>query len=771
MSKLTLMNYQEISKCLAQCDEHINEGGGKITSVVLAGFNLPDNIKNLIKQDYKTVKKIVDFYYQDFSIKLAGASDLIEALDQINFIKNKTNSKKTLMKEFSDEILPWLKTGQFFIDIYESNAPQTINPTDITPINKISKFVPRENQAEAFARLESKGLETGIHCQATGCGKSFIIIRYCDYANRTIPNPKIILFTERVNILSDLFSFTKGSLLPDKSKLEYWKSIGIGDLTGFDIINRVTVKKKDWADLLCKATKPTLLVINRAFLTVSSIYNKIGKSDCNLILHDECHNTSSIQCHQFLTRCKGLAIPIVGFSATPLRTGHDDKPKLLEIYGKPNSPDELNLLTNYNMIYAISKELILPPEFYWYQIESYNKENKEDTNSGDVTQEDLGSVLELLNHLVPLLPNKKIVAWCGTIALAKKWKAMFESSYKQRKYLKDFVFGLDTSETKTQDYECFSKCPRDKSGNSIKPDQLDKSDQRQMYWGNSILFCASKHREGSDIGLLDACLFLDKVKNRGSIPFIQSIGRVLRTCSNTPGKTKGIVIDGFVKAHNNYERQFVDKIIGYYMALENLSSIGEIQNGTESKEKTKFEQYVEMRDIVQFDKEKETISMRLGDRDIKIHCNKLEWDQIVNKFDKVLQEKIKLSSEDNFTHKAKILKEVFHFGPETNFIKAYRAISPADKLAYNLPDIESDDYVKLLNDKSWIEFLGVENSHYTLEELIIVVRKNAKPVNPKNWKDLNKLDPKIPKYPEYYYPNFSYRAFEKIGKPIQKIDL
>jgi hypothetical protein len=46
---------------------------------------------------------------------------------------------------------------------------------------------------------------------------------------------------------------------------------------------------------------------------------------------------------------------------------------------------------------------------------------------------------------------------------------------------------------------------------------------------------------------------------------------------------------------------------------------------------------VEMRDIVQFDKEKETISMRLGERDIKIHCNKLEWEQIVNKFDKVLQ--------------------------------------------------------------------------------------------------------------------------------------
>ena len=756
------MNYQEITRCLNICDEHINEGGGKITSVVLAGFPIPTNIANLIKKDYKTVRKIVDFYYQDFFIKITSTSDLSEALELIEFIKTKSNVKKTKIKEFSDEILPWLKSGQFFIDIYESNAPQIINPADITPINQISKFIPRENQAEAFTRLELKGLETGIHCQATGCGKSFIIIRYCDYTNRTIRNPKIILFTERVNILSDLFSFTKGTLSADKVKLEHWKSIGIGDLTGFDIINRVTMKKKDWADLLRKATKPTLLVINRAFLTVSSIYNKITKSDCNLILHDECHNTSSIQCHKFLTRYKSLGVPIVGFSATPLRTGHDDKPKLLEIYGKSANPQELNLLTNYNMIYAISKELILPPEFYWYQIESYNKENKEDLNTEDVTQEDLGSVLELLNHLVPLLPNKKLVAWCGTISLAKKWKAMFESSYKQRKHLKDFIFGLDTSETKTQDYECFSKCPRDKLGNHIVSEQLEKTDPKQMYWGNSILFCANKHREGSDISLLDGCIFLDKVKNRGSIPFIQSIGRVLRICSNTPRKTKGVIIDGFVKAYNNYERQFVDKIIGYYMALENLSSIGETQEG--SNEKTKYDQYVEMRDIVQFDKEKETISMRLGERDIKIHCNKLEWDQIVNKFDKVLQEKIKLSSEDNFTHKAQILKDVFHFNPETNFIKAYRNISPADKLTYNLPDIESDDYMRIFGKKSWFDFLELKHEFYLDKKSAKanLQKLSVKLVSPeKNWKIWRKKDSKLPPYPLYLWEDFSWNYFSE----------
>ena len=43
---------------------------------------------------------------------------------------------------------------------------------------------------------------------------------------------------------------------------------------------------------------------------------------------------------------------------------------------------------------------------------------------------------------------------------------------------------------------------------------------------NAILFCACKHREGSDIKNLDCCIFLDKVENRNPKTFIQCIGRV-----------------------------------------------------------------------------------------------------------------------------------------------------------------------------------------------------------------------------------------------------
>jgi len=631
------MLYEDILQCINTCDEHINEGGGKITNVVLKGYKLPENIKILIKEDYKTFMKIINYYYQDIKLKIPHYDNYIDTLNNIEFISIKSNDNKKKITEYNEIILPWLKSGDFFSNIYETHTKDPIDIDEITSINEIPKFIPRENQKEAFDRLNNNGLETGIHCQATGCGKSFIIIKYIDYTNNIIKNPKIILFTERVSILSDFFSFNKGNINADINKLNYWKNLGIGDLTNFDIINRVTIKKKDWVKLLKESIKPTLLIINRAYLTLGKLYDKLDNNDLHLILHDECHNTSSDQCHELLLKCKSLNIPIVGFSATPLRTGKDDKPRLLEIYSKSDNKDELNLLTDYNMIYAISQKLILPPEFFWYQLESYDKDNETEI----VSQEDLGSLLELLNYIIPFLPNKKLIAWCGTITLAQTWKKLIEQNYRQRSNMKNFLFGIDTSLNDTEDYLYFSKKPK------VDIDELPKHDKRRMYYGNSILFCANKHREGSDIKLLDGCIFLDKVKNRGSIPFIQSIGRVLRTCPDTPDKFKGVVIDGIVKDNNNYDRIFVDKIIGYYMALENLTSI---------TGKTRYDQYIEMKDIVKFDKEKEIIKLKLKSSTIKIHCNKLEWSNIISKFDKILSEKIKLSAEDSLLIEYNYLK-------------------------------------------------------------------------------------------------------------------
>ena len=80
---------------------------------------------------------------------------------------------------------------------------------------------------------------------------------------------------------------------------------------------------------------------------------------------------------------------------------------------------------------------------------------------------------------------------------------------------------------------------------------VDTSKEQSSYYNyndfskeekNAILFCACKHREGSDIKNLDCCIFLDKVENRNAKTFVQCIGRVLRRDSKNK-KKEGVIID------------------------------------------------------------------------------------------------------------------------------------------------------------------------------------------------------------------------------------
>lgn len=724
--------------------EEIYNDVGKIPDSMLKKCNYPSDVNELIKKDYKYVFTLINFYYNHIKNKLDTNVPLQDIKTELQIIKNQSNNKKKIFIQFSEVIIKWLLSIDFFNDMCETHDAKKVDINDILSYkNKIAqntiinKFEPRINQKDALERLTKNGLETGIHCQATGCGKTFIILYYIEYCRINNKTPKIILFTERISILADLFQLKKKTnnaklddnedvLEKDDTNIEKWKKMGICDLTNFNVINRVTIKKNDWAKLLIESITPTILIINRAYLTTPSKYKKFKPNDLTLILHDECHNTSSDKCHDFLTYCKSIKVPIVGFSATPLRTGKNDKTQLLKIYDVPNDNTKLNLLTDYNMIYAISNKLILPPEFYWYKIEFYNKLKPEDKNKELVTQEELGSVFELLNHIVPKLYNKKIIAWCGTIVLAKRWKSLFEQNYKQRKNMINFEFGIDHSqEVKNNGYEIFKKSK-----------------------GNMILFCANKHREGSDIQFLDACIFLDKVKERSSIPFIQSIGRVLRICPDTLEKKCGIIIDGFVKDNQNYEKEFIHKIIGYYLALQNLTCIND-------DEISKYETYIKLLDIVHFDKENNIIDLKLGNNVIKINCNKLQWDDITKEFETVLQHNIKITQDD---------------AKKIDFLKLKQTVS---KL--NLTFVKYKRYAKIYNvsispneefkNHGWInyyDFLAIDISQYPINKKTFTdLCKKYNITNEKDYyKNYNKYN--LPSMPEELYGKLLFNTSDYI---------
>ncbi len=683
--------------------------------------NVSDNIKYHCIIHFNYVIKCASYIMK----KIESDTNVISLENIIIKLKEKQIIKTDNINIVYNDTLQFMIDNDIVSDIYFSNyvPREDIEPSE--PLD-IDIFIPRKNQVESYEYLDKYGLVTCIHCQATGCGKTCIILRYIDYAFKKFNNKsKIILFTERVNILKDLFEFTKEHEA-NKKNIKEWKEKGIADLTQYNIVNCVTIKDKEWIKKL-DSDKATLIVINRAYLTLNKKYYE-KFNDIKLILHDECHNTTSKNCHEFLRKCKEINIPIVGFSATPLRTGKFDKDKLLQIYGKDG---KLNLATNYNMIYAISEKLIKPPEFYWYQIdtEHLNKINN-DKDKMDYTYD---TVATILDSLIDKLPSKKIVAWCGKIESAKEWKQMFIDNHRRKRNLVDFKFFLDTSITSDEEYKEFKKSN-----------------------GNCILFCANKHREGSDIRRLDTCIFLDGVKDRGCIPFIQSIGRVLRDDKHNPDKKTGVVIDGIYKTEN-YERDFIDKIIGYYMALQNISD----------ENKTNYERYIELKDIIKFDKEKQTICLNIGCNTININMNRLHWEGIIGKFDDILQNKIRLSACDNMMDKGKILVDVFGFNIRTDFYKEYNQIGNDNKKKYNLPDIDTEDYIKLFNGKSWFDFLKLEHNYYNSPH---EAKKNliSKIVleNPKaNWDKWCEIDNRLPPYPDYVW-NTKYLHIFRNNKMI-----
>ena len=223
---------------------------GKITDSILVKYDYPNNIKELIKKDFNLFENFIKFYIDDTTIKN-------------NFSYNDIPKIKNY-----EYIVDWL------IDINFFEESIIIDINDFSESKPIDNFELRMNQIEAFDKLEKDGLVTGIHNQATGCGKSVIVIKCIDYAINHINNPKIILFTERISILKDLFDFTKGTHTPNSNKIKEWKEKNIGDLSNITFINAVTIKNKKWINKLI-IDKPILVVINRCFLT-SSDYKKIG---------------------------------------------------------------------------------------------------------------------------------------------------------------------------------------------------------------------------------------------------------------------------------------------------------------------------------------------------------------------------------------------------------------------------------------------------------------------------------------------------------------
>ena len=350
----------------------------------------------------------------------------------------------------------------------------------------------RNNQLLAINTSIENDFSSGIHYHATGCGKSWIAMHILMEFNITYPKKNIIWICERKNILDEQFS---QDTISDRN----FKDI----LAKFNVLNFSKIKISKWYDSLNSAkfwNKPYLCIINRSFLTSQNKY-KLIRNTIDLVIHDECHtieNKSSGDFYNWLINTnKKLKIEhrVIGFSATPEKIYPLDK-----------------ILSRYSIYNGFKDSVILPPKIVWI---------KSDKRLLD------RDIIELSKKEIKKLPYKKIIIWCGIIDECIKQAKLWSNYFIGYDICIDFTNISNKNISNYKNYEHFYNCDRE-----------------------ALLFCAVKHREGSDIPNLDGCIFLDRVELRSDRVFIQCMGRVLRKDSLNK-KKYGLVID--LKAKSTIE--------------------------------------------------------------------------------------------------------------------------------------------------------------------------------------------------------------------------
>lgn len=616
-------------------------------------------------------------------------------------------------------------------------------------INKIEKFIWRENQRLGWQKAIDSNFINGIHSQATGSGKSLIALKEINEYNKKYPTHNVMWICERKDIpqklfFQDIVKCVNGLITgkPHKKNYKFWQINDIIDMSKFHVIEHIYNKDPKWIQNINTYTgkKPIFLIINRAFMTTKSHkkniqykYQEIVKMP-KFIIIDECHSSMSNETYNLLLYLKNnCKSKIHGFSATPYRTGksytnininidtdvdintNENEQKLLNIFHEQEDKSKLNILSFFNLKDAIEEGIILEPVFHWYYMD---KDDAKTNNTTDIT-----SILNVIKSVLKKCKYKKCIVWCGTIALAEEWKTIFDEHKHKYAILKNLCSYIDHSKTNNNDYDNF----------------YNEKD-------NCIMFCANKFREGSDIPYLSCCVFLDKVINRGLIPFIQCIGRVLRKDIENE-KKNGIILDGCVKEDNESNvKSVVLKILKYYEYLYNM---GDNKN---------IDTYNQTKSSIDVNPDTKIISIKLKNNktlkiDVaKLQLSSLEWSKIIPTFTEQLKTKFVLSDYQEYKVIQRYcqdinIKDKYHYEQE---YKNHQELCIEET---QMLDIKSK-YPNYF--KNWYDFLGIDTNDFI--QKLDDWRQECKSRDITNFKQYMKLCQnykQFPNMPEEFYEGFT----------------
>jgi len=663
------------------------------------------------------------------------------------------------------------------------------NESDIIDINnELNKIIEKEfkwrdNQLKAIETSKQTDFINGIHSQSVGAGKSLIGLKVMWEYHKKYPKNNLMWLCERRDIPEKLFfkkykNNKKYKLEIDYVKNSFWKAHDIIDLSKFNVIEMILDKPKNYYNLLNKATKnekPYLIVVNRTFLTTKIIntstykYTKI-KNIPRFCIIDECHSCMSSETYLLLNYMKyNWECKIQGLSATPYRHGKSKTKslsnaniessiinennldtssnieKLINIFHKSNNKYQLNILSWFNMKQAIEEGIILEPIFHWYEIKEISEKDARKKNYKYTTKE-IKSILKVLNEIIIKCKYSKIIVWCKTIDNTQKWKDDFDKYKVNYENLQTINSYVDHSKIKNNDYDNF----------------YEKE--------NGILFCACKHREGSDIPFLSIEIFLDKVKNRGALPLIQHVGRVLRISDN---KKNGHVIDSLMMTKDKEQekiKNLLDKILKYYIELYDIS-LTDFSETTSTRYETdenykssKLDTYTEIINSLHIDPDNKKVTLKLkNNKEVKIdisniNLKEVSWTKLTSKFERLLKDTIVFSDYEEFV----ILKKYIH-SLNIKSIEEYNERKPIIILKND--KAQESKFIENPNElfshcwKGWIDFLGIDISNYpsSLNEWKTLC-KSLNITNNRQYYEAQKTNINLPLYPDELYENENFKG-------------
>lgn len=597
-------------------------------------------------------------------------------------------------------------------------------------------FLP--NQLKVFEHIDQYGFESGVVFQYMGSGKTAIFLHIIQkHYNKFKGKGLYIVSCERKEILQDIIISESELTFADQAKGRRPINQKIINASDFNVLNYVRSQLTQ-RDVKLHPHKPTLLIINNASLKL--LKNKLETSQfemaMQLLIVDECHSSGAKGNYDFLKQIfHDRSIPMMGFSATPVRKSKVVKSRIATLYGDGES---INFIGTYTLIDSIKDGISLP--FKYYMVPKSSCEGPDGWLK----------VKDVIEKVSDTLPYRKFLVWCrnmnecenyyNTLGLSLKDNFSLFLSHSRAHLISESPQGLISS------YENIGM-RTDKFVDNIPAFNLVESD--------AILFCVNQGREGCNIKNLDCGIYLEGYKNKGVIVRLQSSGRVNRKADN---KKYATIIE---LVHDDNQDSIYSKII---------SDIVELYNYTLQSHNIDMNEIDKAFDFMSF---VDGIKFENGDiiTDAFVFSGEflpvIDFESIKQDIRKIELDRLKKNKEKYFEYCLKVMKCIWGFGLRTRFVEAYDSMPDKRGLPNSFEEFYST-FKEFMEKKSLYNWLELDTrkwiSHKTLCKEYLK-EKGVKITCENDYFEACKHDDRLPWEPAVFY---SHQSFEGIVKEFKE---